>query len=618
MKPYYSKFLISVFCFSFSAVFLASGCVGNQPDRPRQTGSEFGRYEKSSKPIYSERVRQSRYVVMRDGVKLAVDIVRPAVDGEPVAEPLPLIWTHHRYHRAALREGQIHSQVDDRSGLQLLSRHGYIIAAVDVRGGGASYGRYTGTFSSEETRDAYELTEWFAAQPWCDGNIGMYGGSYLGITQLMAASEAPPHLKAIFPQVAAFDLFSFVREGGIYREGFIKLWGDLTRRLDTEAPAVPVDEDEDGGMLREAARQHIDNWDVAREMEKIEYRDEEGVDAVARDMPSAKIEAINASGIPIYASSGWYDIYTRDPFQMFVNFTNPIKVLMGPWPHGYWNDLISQERARVVDSERLRWFDYWLRGIDNGIMDEPPIHYAVIRTPGAEWTWRAAESWPPPAEETAFYFHEGASGSVASVNDGRLLPAAPGGSDGDDAYTVDYSTTSGEQTRWHCGAGVELNYPDMTDNDRKALTYTSDVLSADVTVVGHPIVTLHVSSSVEDADFLVYLEEVDGTGVSRYITEGQIRASCRALGDPPYHNLGLPFHPVSRTTVKKLLPGEPVELIFDLLPVSNVFDAGHRIRITVAGADAGMARVKTFDPAPLLKVFRCGERASHIVLPVVD
>ena len=332
------------------AVLLNPCCSRSKSAVPEGAISEFGRYEKFSEPMYEHWIRQSQYVAMRDGVKLAIDIVRPAIDGKAVDKPLPLVWTHDRYHRAGEREGKIYSEVDINPGMQLLIRHGYIVAAVDVRGGGASFGRYMGTFSPEETRDAYELTEWFAAQPWCDGNIGMYGGSYLGITQLMAASEAPPHLKAIFPRVAGFDLITFVNDGGIYREGFINLWGNLTRRLDTEVPPVPVDEDTNRKMLEEAVGQHSENWDVIEELKNLQFRDDETTAALAANMPSAKIEAINKSAIPIYISSGWYDIYTRDPFQMFANFTSPTKVLMGPWPHGYWNEVLSKERNRIVNT----------------------------------------------------------------------------------------------------------------------------------------------------------------------------------------------------------------------------------------------------------------------------
>jgi len=609
---------VLIFWIFLSAGLIISGCKGTKSPVPEDAVSEFGRYEKFSEPVYDQWIRQSQYVTMRDGVKLAVDIVRPATDGKPVAKPLPLVWTHDRYHRANEREGKVYSEVDVNPGMQLLLRHGYIVSAVDVRGGGASFGRYMGVFSPEETRDAYEFTEWFAAQPWCDGNIGMYGGSYLGITQLMAAGEAPPHLKAIFPRVAAFDLITFVLDGGIYREGFIDLWGSLTRRLDSEIPPVPVDEDPDRMMLEEAVAQHADNWDVIEEMKNLQFRDEENMSALADNMPSAKIEAINGSGIPIYASSGWYDIYTRDPFQMFANFTNPVKVLMGPWPHGYWNDTLSRERGRIVNTEQLRWFDYWLKGTENGIMDEPPINYAVIKTPGREWTWREAESWPPESEKTPYYFSGGESGTIDSVNDGILTMEQPQKAESSDTYTADYGANSGEHTRWHNGAGVELDYPDMSGNDRRGLTFTSDVLKEDITVIGHPIVKLHASASTDDTDFFIYLEEVDEEGYSQYITEGQARASLRSLGEPPYNNLGLPFRPARSGGVQKLTPGEPVVIILDLLPVANVFDAGSRIRVSVTCADSHVSRALKFSPPATVKIFHSRDLPSQIILPVTE
>ena len=158
----------------------------------------------------------------------------------------------------------------------------------------------------------------------------MYGGSYLGITQFMAASQAPPHLKAIFPRVAAFDLFMLVREGGIYREGFINLWGELTRQLDTEIPAAPVDEDPEGIMLKEAMAQHEDNWNTIVEARKIKFRDDPVWKAeYAYITPSTHIEAINDSGIPVYFWGGWFDIYARDSFQWFVNLKTPKKLTVG-------------------------------------------------------------------------------------------------------------------------------------------------------------------------------------------------------------------------------------------------------------------------------------------------
>jgi putative CocE/NonD family hydrolase len=135
------------------------------------------------------------------------------------------------------------SMVDTSPELQLLIEHGYVIAVVDARGSGASFGHNDSLFSEAEALDTFDITEWLAIQSWCDGNVGMFSGPYLTIAPFLAASQKPPHLKAIFPQVVLFDLYNLVYPGGIYRQDFIEKWGAGIRQLDTMEPAQPVDED---------------------------------------------------------------------------------------------------------------------------------------------------------------------------------------------------------------------------------------------------------------------------------------------------------------------------------------------------------------------------------------
>jgi len=594
-------------------LFSAASC-----HRPEQAASSFGKYARINDTLYTEWGRTSRYLEMSDGVKLACDIIRPAEDGRPVEKPLPCIWTHARYHRARLEDGRVRSMVDRSDHLKVMLRHGYVVAAVNVRGGGASFGRYEGVFSPRETRDAYEITEWLAAQPWCDGNIGMYGASYLGITQFKAASLAPPHLKAIFPSMAAFDLFTLMRGGGIYREGFLNLWGDLTHKLDNEIPPVPVDDDPEGILAAQAVARHHDNWDVLEQSAKAVFRDGKvWTEEFEPANPSAFIDEVNASGVAVYIWAGIYDIWARDAFQWFANLTGPKKLTIGTWPHNVWTEAANQEHARLLTGELLRWYDYWLKGIDNGIMDEAPLHYGVLEGPD-DWSWHAADTWPlPRAEAAPFYFGEGPVGSIASANDGFLSRKAPKTGGAYDAAAVDFTATSGTQTRWANAAGVPMEYPDMAAMDKKGLTYTTEPLAADMTVTGHPLVRLFVTSDQPDGDFYVFLEEVDTEGVSHYVTEGRLRASRRALGEAPYDNLGLPYFPISKDNQLMLTPGEPVELFFDLHPVSNLFDAGHRIRVTVTGADAGNSEIYLKDRRPTVKVFRGPGAASRILLPVI-
>jgi putative CocE/NonD family hydrolase len=264
--------------------------------------------------------------------------------------------------------------------------------------------------------------------------------------------------------------------------------------------------------------------------------------------PATHVGAINESGVAIYTLAGWYDAWARDAVLRFNNLTVPQKLVVTPWSHGG-----SGEFDLIV--EHLRWYDYWLKGIDNGIMDEPPIYYRVMGAP-PETAWRTADEWPLSNQQlTPFYLEAGPSGSVASVNDGLLSLEMPTGSTGQDDYAIDYTTTTGTLTRWTDGYGGGFGYPDMTPNDEKALTYTSPPLDADTEITGHPVAHLWVSATADDADFMVYLEEVDDQGGSTYITEGVIKASHRATADAPWNMIGLPFHRGLESDVTPLVPG---------------------------------------------------------------
>ncbi len=175
---------------------------------------------------------------------------------------------------------------------------------------------------------------------------------------------------------------------------------------------------------------------------------------------------------------------------------------------------------------------------------------------------------------------------------------------------MDYTTTTGTKSRW--GAVDEAHaYPDMQTHDAKALTYTTPPLVTDVEVTGHPVVHLWLSTSAPDLDVFVYLEEVDGNGHSTYITEGDLRASHRKLGQAPFNNLGLPYQTHDQSDLEPIPSGEPFEMVFSLLPSSYQFHAGSRMRITVAFADAGNFDTPVLDPAPTLQLLR---DSTHIVL----
>lgn len=319
-------------------------------------------------------------------------------------------------------------------------------------------------------------------------------------------------------------------------------------------------------------------------------------------------------------------MWPRDMFVWFNNLPNPKKIIIPPWSHSHdfaagWKDTVPPLAGFVpkfdYDAELIRWYDYWLKGIDNGIMTEPPIRYFTMGATEKE-AWRDTRQWPLPEERPSLYYLQaGPSGSIRSVNDGGLAEKAPGGDTGQDDYLADYTTSTGPATRWHNGRGGNFNYPDMAANDAKGLTYTTPPLKAAIEVTGHPVVHLCVSSTADDGDFFAYLEEVDETGVSRYLTEGVLRASHRKLAPPPFSYMNLPYHRSYAEDVAPLPAGQPVELVFDLHPTSNIFDAGHRIRLTITCADQTSFETPVLSPAPRVTVHRNSRFASYVQLPVI-
>ena len=608
--------------FLLATAFVAASCSAGAPAANRVSGP--GVYEGYSTAEYDGYQRTSQYIRMRDGTRLAADILRPTKGGALHRGKLPVVWTHHRYNRAFFKGDTIVDYAGGFGrGMDRLLHHGYVVAAVDTRGGGASFGTQPGFFAPDETKDAYEVTEWLATQPWSTGSVGMTGRSYLGITQLFAASQAPPHLKAIFPEMYVLEWYPMIYPGGVFRDDFFTKWQFLTHNLDNAAKftwgpltfggVAPVD-GPDGMALRDSAiAGHAANRDMFTMWKGVPFRDSKdpvsGTQIHAERGPATYLEQINNSHIPIYGLAGWFDAFPRDAFLWFRNLKVTQKLVVGPWFHG-------GNEGFNLDVERLRWFDHWLKGVDNGIEREPPIRYYVIDAPaGSEW--RTATTWPlPEAAATDYYFREGKSGSVASVNDGQLLTAAATEAKAQDTRGIDTTATLGAGNRWAATYGGPIGYPDLAPNDAKGFTFSTAPLASPVEVVGHPIIHLWVTSSSRDFDAMAYLEDIDSTGRSTYVTEGVLRASHRKLAPAPFENFGLPW-PRSYQDDVAPLPNEPAELVFDLFPTAKRFKAGHRIRVTVQGADRNTHMAVHPNPPPKVSIYRDQAHPSRIVLPVV-
>jgi predicted acyl esterase len=236
--------------------------------------------------------------------------------------------------------------------------------------------------------------------------------------------------------------------------------------------------------------------------------------------------------------------------------------------------------------EELRFFDRWLKDIENCVDREDPVHfYTYNAAPDREW--QSAPDWPLPNEQrTRYYF-----------GDGSLDAAAPAAAEAMDEFQVAYNVTDANRTT-------------------TGLVYATEPLAQAVQVTGHPVVELWVASTAGDGDFVVTLQDVPPSGsATSYFMNGRLRASHRKLADAPYDNLGLPWHPHTEGELQPLVPGEPALLTFDLLPISIVFAEGHRIRVIVNFADTVTPAVT---PAPTVTIYRDAQRASSITLPIIE
>jgi len=618
----------------------------------KQKVSEFGRYQGYTEAMYDGNKRISDYLTLPNGTRLAYDLILPTKNGVPANKPLPVLFKYTPYLRtftifdqagnniitdlfnlgwkekAMLRirywlsdRGHLMDPLFRTKYLENMLKHGYAVIVVERPGTGASFGVMNASFEVG-AKEVNEILNWIAAQNWCNGNIGMYGDSFQAMIQFAAAATGNPYLKAIFPASSGLDMYSAVTyPGGVLNKTFASFFSWSTSFL--ERVPTPVDSDKDGSLLAQARKEHSGST-LGKQSEiwfrKFPFRDSMTADGNRMwEGPGnlyPLLDRINQSSIPVYMTTGWYDLFSGagDMFLWYANLTVPRRLLVRPADH---SEVEKNQFDLDYGAEAHRWFDYWLKGIDNGIMNEPPIHYYVMGAAKKD-SWRTSDHWPLAKQKlTRFHFGGGKTGSVPSINDGFLRPEPPGHKDTADAYTVDYSTTSGKYSRWYA-VNWPRNYPNMQPNDQKALTYTTPPLEADMEVTGHPLVHLWLTTDAPDLDAFVYLEEVDGSGKSAYISEGILRASHRKLSRAPYNNLGLPFHSHYQSDLEPIPAGQPVELVFSLLPTSYRFPKGSRIRITVAFADADNFETPVVSPAPKLHLLRDKNHPSFVQLPIVQ
>lgn len=568
---------------------------------PPGSVSKPGEYSGYGDKIYKGYELSSQYVAVRDGTKLAMDLYRPKNDeGKVVEDKLPVLWMHTPYNRRtfASSSGAGLSGETYPGAAARLIEYGYVVAIVDYRGVYASYGKNEGYNRGEwvdaARMDAYDISEWLAMQPWSNGNIGMWGCSATGGSQMQALTVAPPHLKAVFPMSCEFDVYPFGVPGGMSApSGDTKAPPMSSSAALRDATAQAVDGDTGGTQLRAAVAEHANNVENPG---YVPFRDSVATNIKevwwAKSSPHTYLDTIKKSAIAVYVAANWDEAATKyGAFFTVNNLDNPHKLIVGPSTHCAWFT-VEKDTGFDIAVEERRFFDHWLKGVDNGVMEEPMVYYYTYNADQGQ-EWRSAEQWPLPDEKRTQYYLGAKS----------LTTTKPGDASAKDEAQVDYAVSMGTTST-------------TANPTPKGVSYASEPLEKDVRVTGHPLAELWVSSTATDGDFIATLQDVGPDGkITSYNMHGRLRASLRKEADAPYNNLGLPYHPFNMADVMPLTPGEPTLLRFDLLPISFIFKAGHRIQVTLSFADSVTPKLT---PAPTVSIYRDAMHASSITLPIIE
>jgi putative CocE/NonD family hydrolase len=586
---------------STAVALLMSVSVATQSGTARQAdpGASFARYKTT--PVATEALTTSQYLPMRDGVRLAMSITRPSKDGRPLEGRYPVIWQHAL---SISTPGMMRRQ-NDAAGYgaaPTLAYDGYVVVQVARRGQGSSFGKRRGYNDRSEAYDAYEVIDWLASQSWSTGKVGMYGCSNTGDAAMHAVTAANPHLKAVWAGCFSWDKYDGFWRGGIYAN-----WGTGPERtLEQDMTSVPVQGDESKALLRMAAEEHQGATVLTEMWQAMPFRDDYAPGVGTRFWYEGSVATylpqIRQSGTAIYIQGGWRDDLRAQGLLTFANLQGDRHVILGPWGH-------CQSDGVDLVAEMHRFFDQHLKGINTGMLRQDPIHYFTVNAPPGK-EWRSARTWPVGGTETkVFYFDGQGSGG------GALATTKPSTAGGRTVFTVRYDVDApGAPPR---APGLLTGAPPRPV-DHGGPRFVTSPLAADTEVTGDAVVDLWMSSTATDGNIFLYLEDVAPDGHVTQVTDARLKASVRKLGTPQYDARGLPFHPALRADVQPLMPGEPIEMEFAFLPTSYIFKAGHRIRISVAGADYRERDRTPVVPAPVVTLYNTSQHASRVTLPVVN
>lgn len=566
-------------------------------------------------------IEKNIMVAMRDGVGLATDVYR-----REGAEPTAVLLARTPYNKEGIVGGSV--TFDILRAVQA----GYVVVVQDVRGRYASEGVFNPHI--QETADGVDMLAWTAVQPWSNGKVGMFGGSYLGGTQLLPARENPPALQAIAPAIAFSDGY----EGCSYQGG-AKVLHDLRWVVANIVPAeierrvargeTPINSDipldVDGAFNERPLATHpLIQAYAPFYREWLTHRSDD-----AYWQQSSITANYEQMAVPALHMSGWYDIFPWSTFQNYMGLRDRggsdkawqnQRIIIGPWTHMNFSGSFPEREfgwagsAAAIDLPgiHLRWFDRWLKGEDNGIDKEPPVMIFVM---GVD-EWRSEADWPlPDTQYRPYYLHSG--GRANSLHgDGTLSTELPSDEPAD-VYLYNplrpVPTVGGQVILPGGNATGPRDQREVELRD-DVLVYSTAVLQQPLEVTGPIELCLFVSSSARDTDFTGKLVDVYPNGRSLILTEGILRARYRR----------------SFTEPELLEPGEIYELRLNLWVTANVFLPGHRLRLEVSssnfprfdrnsntGGDMAIETAEVYETA-VNHIFHDKKRPSHLILPIIE
>jgi uncharacterized protein len=512
------------------------------------------------------------WIPLSDGTRLGARIWLPE-DAE--ADPVPAILEYLPYRKG---DGTAHR---DEPRHAYFAGHGYAALRVDMRGSGESGGLLHDEYLPQEQEDALEVLRWIASQPWCTGAVGMFGISWGGFNGLQTAAHAPPELKAVITLCSTDDRYAddvHYRGGAVLALEMLS-WGASMLSFNAIAPDPEVA----GTEWREAWFERIDS------VEPYEY---EWLRHQRRDAywkQGSVCEDFSAIRCAVYAIGGWADGYSEAIFRLATGLEAPFKGLLGPWSHSFPDD-VEPGPAIGFLQECLRWWDQWLKGVDTGIGDEPPLRFWMqepvapaarhVERPGR---WVAEESWPSAGiEERRLWLGDrvlreepGAAGPRLEVGT-DLLCGIDGG-----VWCADGSHGEGAL--------------DQRGDDGRALAFDSAPLPERIELLGNARVELELESDRPVAQLAARLCDVAPGGASLLVTRGVLNLTHRDGHEHP----------------EPLEPGRRTRVVLELDAIAQAIPAGHRLRLALSPA-----YWPWLWPAPEPATIAVHAADSSLVLPV--